>query len=87
MDSITIRLAQTEDVCTITAITRAAYSKWVPLLGWEPIPMKVDYALAIQTHRFDLLCDGDVVTGLIAVAQFADRGACNLNNSAGIRGR
>ena len=30
-------------------------SKWVAVIGREPLPMKVDYANAIRTHRFDLL--------------------------------
>jgi GNAT superfamily N-acetyltransferase len=61
----TLRLAAPADVPSITALVRAAYSKWVPLIGREPLPMRVDYSEAINEHRFDLLFDGDRLTGLI----------------------
>ncbi|MDR3436607.1 hypothetical protein [Telmatospirillum sp.] len=61
----TIRLATPDDVQAVTSLTRAAYAKWVPVIGREPLPMKADYAVAIRDHRIDLLCEGSEVAALI----------------------
>lgn len=61
----TIRLATPDDVEIVTSLTRAAYAKWVPVIGREPLPMKADHAAAIRDHRIDLLCDGSDVAALI----------------------
>lgn len=63
--SETIRPATADDVEIVTALTRAAYAKWIPVIGREPLPMKADYAVAIRDHRIDLLCNGPEVAALI----------------------
>jgi len=60
-----IRLAAQDDVEAIHDLTHLAYSKWVPLIGRNPLPMDVDYAQAIQSHRFDLLYKGQTLAALI----------------------
>jgi len=60
-----IRRGGDADTGAITALTREAYAKWVALIGREPLPMTVDYAEAVKTHRFDLLFVGDDLTALI----------------------
>lgn len=60
-----IRRADSADAAAITALTRAAYAKWVPLIGREPLPMSVDYAQALDVHRFDLLHEGGELAALI----------------------
>ena len=60
-----IRLATAEDVPAITAVTLAAYAKWVPLIGREPLPMTVDYVQAFAEHRFDLIDEGTELAALI----------------------
>ena len=50
-----MRQAAAEDAAAIRALTRAAYAKWVPLIGREPLPMAADYEAAVAKHRFDLL--------------------------------
>ena len=45
----------TQDVDLIRDFTRAAYAKWIPLIGREPLPMAADYETALRQHRFDLL--------------------------------
>jgi ribosomal protein S18 acetylase RimI-like enzyme len=50
-----LRSATTDDVSAIRTLTRAAYAKWVPRIGREPLPMTADYDLALREHRFDLL--------------------------------
>lgn len=65
MGDIEIRLANTSDADAISALTRKAYAKWVPLIGREPLPMTADYNEAIHKHRFDLLFVGDELAALI----------------------
>ena len=67
-----IRLATADDVEVVTALTRAAYAKWVPVIGREPLPMQADYATAIDSHRIDLLCVGSEVVALVEMIQRHD---------------
>ena len=60
-----IRRGTPDDVGAITALTRSAYAKWVPVIGREPLPMKVDYRAAIVAHRFDLLFADTALAALI----------------------
>lgn len=62
---VSLRLGEPADAEAIGLLTREAYAKWVPLIGREPLPMTVDYAQALQTHRFDLLLVGDELAALI----------------------
>ena len=64
-DTLRFRPATRDDVEAIRALVHAAYAKWVPLIGREPMPMKTDYAVAVVEHDFDILCDGDVIVRLI----------------------
>jgi ribosomal protein S18 acetylase RimI-like enzyme len=57
-----MRQAVAGDAAAIRALTRAAYAKWVPVIGREPLPMVADYEAAVAKHRFDLL----YVDGLLA---------------------
>ena len=50
-----IRIANIADIGAIRDLTRAAYAKWVPLIGREPRPMTADYEAAILRDRFDLI--------------------------------
>lgn len=43
------------DAPAIRELTRAAYAKWVPVIGREPMPMTADYTEAVRKHRFDLI--------------------------------
>ena len=54
-DGEELRQAVATDASAIRELTRAAYAKWVPLIGREPKPMTADYAEAVHQHRFDLL--------------------------------
>lgn len=71
MSQITLRTATPADAAAIRDLTRAAYAKWVPVIGREPKPMGVDYEAAVRAHRFDLLfVDGD----LAALIETVDEG-------------
>jgi ribosomal protein S18 acetylase RimI-like enzyme len=68
----TLRRATTADVTIVRDLTRAAYAKWVPLLGREPRPMTADYDAAVRDHLIDLLrADGEAVA-LIEMAPKPD---------------
>jgi ribosomal protein S18 acetylase RimI-like enzyme len=60
-----LRPATPADVPAISALVRAAYEKWVPLIGRQPMPMLADYEEAVREHMIDLLCDGVELVGLI----------------------
>jgi N-acetylglutamate synthase-like GNAT family acetyltransferase len=64
------RPARPDDAAEIRAMVRAAYTRWVPIIGREPRPMQADYALAVGKHRFDLVdADGRIVALLESVAR------------------
>lgn len=65
MSNLTMRLATSDDAAAIRALVRAAYAKWVPVLGREPRPMTADYEAALRSHRFDLLEDNGQLVALI----------------------
>jgi N-acetylglutamate synthase-like GNAT family acetyltransferase len=68
---IQLRQATIADVAAIRALTRAAYAKWVPIVGRESAPMTADYEAAILTHRFDLL---EREGQLVALIETVDEG-------------
>ena len=60
-----IRRGAAGDVDLIRSFTRAAYAKWIPLIGREPLPMAADYETALRQHRFDLFYKDGVLAALI----------------------
>ncbi|RFC64329.1 GNAT family N-acetyltransferase [Fulvimarina endophytica] len=70
--SETIRIATIADAEAVTALTRSAYAKWVPLIGREPMPMKADHAAHIRDHRADLLFTGEQMAALVETIQHSD---------------
>jgi GNAT superfamily N-acetyltransferase len=62
---VEIRSALSADAEAIRDLTRAAYAKWVALIGREPLPMQADYQRAVAEHTIDLLIDGGALAGLI----------------------
>jgi ribosomal protein S18 acetylase RimI-like enzyme len=65
LEAMTIRVASAVDAGAVAALTREAYAKWVPIVGREPLPMQVDYGLAVREHRFDLLEADGALAALI----------------------
>ncbi|TPK83021.1 GNAT family N-acetyltransferase [Mesorhizobium sp. B2-4-17] len=63
--SIRFRPAEPADAATIRDIVRAAYAKWVPVIGREPLPMRADYVEAVGEHPFDLAVEEDRIIGMI----------------------
>ena len=62
-----LRRATLADATTIRDLTRAAYSKWVPLIGREPKPMTANYDRAVVDHIIDLYEENGRPVALIEV--------------------
>lgn len=60
-----LRQAVASDAAAVRALVRAAYARWVPLIGREPKPMGADYDAAVRDHRVDLAYLGDELAALI----------------------
>jgi ribosomal protein S18 acetylase RimI-like enzyme len=71
-ESVAVRRGAQADVEAIRALVAAAYTKWIPVIGRLPIPMRADYAQALRDHRFDLLLAGPDLAGLIETKAEAD---------------
>jgi ribosomal protein S18 acetylase RimI-like enzyme len=69
---IVIRRAAPADVEHITAITDAAYAKYVPLLGRKPQPMSADYHHMVAAHPVWLLHVGDRPAGVLVLMHEPD---------------
>jgi GNAT superfamily N-acetyltransferase len=63
--NIEIRPAVLKDAARIRALTRAAYARWAPLVGREPLPMQADYERAVVEHTIDLLIVDGALAGLV----------------------
>lgn len=63
--AVSLVTAGPEDADAIRSLTRAAYARWVPLIGREPKPMLADYAAAVAAHRIDLLYATGTLVALI----------------------
>jgi ribosomal protein S18 acetylase RimI-like enzyme len=62
---VEIRPAVLEDAARIRDLTRAAYAKWVALIGREPLPMQADYQRAVVEHTIDVLIVDGALVGLL----------------------
>jgi ribosomal protein S18 acetylase RimI-like enzyme len=60
-----LRRAAEPDAPAILALTRAAYAKWVPIIGREPLPMNADYSDILRKDRVDLIYVGPVLAALM----------------------
>lgn len=67
-----MRPADPADADAIRTFTRAAYARWVPIVGREPLPMTADYSAAVRDHRFDLMLVDGRLAGLIETQAHAD---------------
>ena len=63
--NLSFRTAEPADAGAIRDLVRAAYARWVPVVGREPRSMQADYEQAVRTHRIDLLLQEARMVGLI----------------------
>ena len=69
-ESFELRRAVAADAAAIREVTRAAYAKWIPVIGREPKPMTADYDEAVRQNRFDLLfVEGKLAAVIETIAQ------------------
>jgi len=68
----TLRRATADDAEAVRAVTCAAYARWVPVIGREPLPMQADYERAVREHLVDLLFLGDRLAALIELVREPD---------------
>jgi GNAT superfamily N-acetyltransferase len=69
---LTLRRAVVADAAAVRALTRAAYAKWVPVIGREPKPMTANYQTAVRLNRIDLAHDDGELAGLIETIDRSD---------------
>jgi ribosomal protein S18 acetylase RimI-like enzyme len=67
-----LRRATPPDAAAVRDLTRAAYAKWVPILGREPLPMTADYDAAVRDHIVDMLHLDGKLAALIEMSPEAD---------------
>ncbi|TIO74450.1 MAG: GNAT family N-acetyltransferase [Mesorhizobium sp.] len=72
VSSIEFRSAVPADAAAIKDIVHAAYAKWVPVIGREPLPMRADYDKALDEHHFELAIELGRVVGLIETMAHED---------------
>ena len=70
--AIELRSAEPWEATAISDIVRAAYAKWLPVIGREPRPMQVDYGKALLDHQFDVVVENGQIVGLIETMQHED---------------
>lgn len=65
LKTVDITPATTDNAEAILALVRASYQRWVPIIGREPLPMRVDYRDALTKHQIDILTIENDIIGLI----------------------
>jgi N-acetylglutamate synthase-like GNAT family acetyltransferase len=70
--SFAFRRATSADAANVRALTRAAYAKWVSLIGREPKPMTADYERAVSEHVIDLYEGSGELLGLVEMVPQSD---------------
>ncbi|WP_310621732.1 GNAT family N-acetyltransferase [Flexibacterium corallicola] len=62
---IEFRQAELSDLDVVHAITKGAYAKWLPALGYAPYPTEEDHSLWIKKGQITLACEAGRTLGLI----------------------
>lgn len=60
------------DLAAVHDVTRRAYAKWEPVLGYAPLPVIEDHAPRIERGEVLLALEGGVIGGLIVVQPETD---------------
>jgi GNAT superfamily N-acetyltransferase len=56
----------------VSELVEAAYSKWIPVIGFRPRPMDDDYSQVLNEQEGWIDLDGDVVRGAIILRHEGD---------------
>jgi N-acetylglutamate synthase-like GNAT family acetyltransferase len=68
-ERLPLRRAGLADAARVRELSRAAYAKWVPLIGREPMPMTADL---VTEHLIDLLEEAGEFLALIEMIEMRD---------------
>jgi ribosomal protein S18 acetylase RimI-like enzyme len=71
-DFQSFRTAAPADAQLLRDLVRAAYARWVPVIGREPKPMRADYEAALRDHRIDVFYREDRPIALIETIPHSD---------------
>jgi len=71
-NNLTFRRAGPADVDAIHGLIRSAYSHYVPMLGYEPAPMRRDYTLQLTLNPVWLAEEDGVLAGLLELIMEPD---------------
>lgn len=83
-----LRRAGPADAAAARDLTRAAYAKWVPVIGREPLPMRADYDRAVAEHLVDFWEEEGELLALIETIPQADHLLIeNVAVRPGVQGR
>jgi N-acetylglutamate synthase-like GNAT family acetyltransferase len=66
-NKVTLRQATLADVDAISALTDAAYSKYIPLIGRKPLPMTADYSRMVIDNTIWSLYVDDHLAGVLVL--------------------
>lgn len=72
LPALQIQRAGPEHAEAVRDLVRAAYARWVPIIGREPLPMTADYAQAVRAHHIDLFHANGEFVALIEYLAHAD---------------
>ena len=81
MDAMTIRLAEPKDAAAVSQLVNAAYSKWIPVTGREPMPMLADYPALIAQQVVYVAEDGEIV-GVLVIWPMNENNSLYIDNLA-----
>jgi GNAT superfamily N-acetyltransferase len=79
-EPLILRRAALSDVSAVRELSKAAYAKWVPLIGRDPMPMTANYERAVMEHVIDLYEEGGELLALIEM--IPDRNHLLIENIA-----
>jgi len=72
MEQPVIRQATLDDVAAMSALTDAAYSKYIPRIGRKPQPMTADYTILVTEHPVWLVEIGQRLAGVLVLQHEPD---------------
>ncbi|HVZ09599.1 GNAT family N-acetyltransferase [Rhodopila sp.] len=67
-----IRQAVPAEAAAVHALVRAAYQRYVPVIGVEPAPMTDDYAARIAAQQVWVLVEDAALAGVLVLEERAD---------------
>jgi ribosomal protein S18 acetylase RimI-like enzyme len=72
MDKIIFRKATIQDAAAVSALTDAAYTKYIPIIGHKPQPMTADYAKMVVEGSIWLLTLEERPVGVLVLVDEPD---------------